>query len=167
MKIFHTLLTIAFCLSAFFSHAQNDTTLAPYLKDKNLPALVVLKMDSTEFNTYNIPEGKKSVLFYFSPDCEHCQMLTEEILKDLDALKKAEIYMISPMDLKVVREFDEKYQISEQKNMHIYKDAQHLFPSYYGLHYFPFLVIYDKNKKLIKAFEGTIKMEDLNDLIQQ
>jgi thioredoxin-related protein len=164
MNFFKTVVLVFFCACTFNSRAQTDTL--PYLKDKNMPALVLLNMDSTSFNTYNISQGKKTVLFYFSPDCDHCQILAKEIIADQEALKKAVVYFISPMELSVVREFDKKYEISKQKNMHIYKDAQHLFPADYGVRYFPFLVVYDEHKQLLKAFDGGMKMEALNALVQ-
>lgn len=165
MKLkFILLAIIVFCIS-IQAYSQTDTL--PYLKDKKMPALVFLNMDSTEFNTYNIKKGKKSVLIYFSPDCDHCQMLTKEIIANLDSLKKAKIYMISPIGLNITREFDKEYKVSQQKNMHIYKDEQHSFVSYYGLKFFPFVVVYDEKKNLIKALEGAAKIEDLIQIVKE
>lgn len=162
-KYFATLIMIASSFAAsFMAAAQNDTL--PYLKNTEMPALTFLNLDSTEFNTFNIPRGDNSVLIYFSPTCDHCEMLTQEIIQHLDSFSKTEFYMISPVDLSVTREFDKKYNVSRQKNMHIYKDAQHLFGTYYGVRYLPFMVIYDKKKQLIKAAEGGMKMSELIEL---
>ena len=155
-------LLIVFSMLWQYASAQNDTL--PYLKNTEMPALIFLNMDSTEFNTFNIPEGKNSVLIYFSPTCEHCEMLTQELIANQDSLSNTLIYMISPVDMSVTKAFDKKYQVSEQKKMYLYKDEQHLFAAYYGVRYLPFVVVYDKDKKLIKGYEGGIKMNELNEL---
>lgn len=161
-KYFFLALLVA---TAIITYAQNDTL--PYLKNKEMPALIFLNLDSTEFNTFNIPQGKNSVLIYFSPTCEHCEMLTQEIIQNLDSFPHTVFYMISPVDMSVTRDFDAKYNVSQQKNMDIYKDAQHLFATYYGIKFLPFIVIYDKKKQLIKAVEGGIKMEELMELTEK
>jgi len=165
MKLSSLLLVIVFCTMMNSARAQTDTL--PYLKDKNLPSFIFLNLDSTEFNTFYIPEGKKTVMVYFSPDCEHCQMLTEELIASLDSLKSCDIYMISPLEMNVTRDFDKKYGVSQHKQMHIYRDAQHIFTSYYGVHFFPYIAIYDEKKKLISTFEGTMKMSRLIELVNE
>lgn len=154
-----------FIITSIITYAQNDTL--PYLRNQEMPALIFLNLDSTEFNTFNIPKGHNSVLIYFSPTCEHCEMLTQEIIQHLDSFSKTEFYMISPVDMSVTWDFDKKYNVSHQKKMHLYKDAQHLFATYYGIKYLPFIVIYDKKKQLIKAVEGGIKMEELMELTKK
>ena len=154
---------LATCLIlAYKAAAQTDTL--PYLKNTGMPALVFLNLDSTEFNTFHIEEGTYSVWIYFSPTCEHCEWLTQEIIRHLDSFSKTEFYMISPVDLSVTRAFDKKYNITGQPKMHLYKDAQHLFATYYGVRFLPFMVIYDKKKQLIKTAEGGMKIDELIEL---
>ena len=165
MKLSFRLLLFIFFGTISHVNAQTDTL--PYLKDKNLPSFIFLNLDSTEFNTFYIPEGKKTLMIYFIPDCEHCQMLTEELIANLDSLKPCGIYMISPLEMNVTKDFDKKYGVSQHQQMHIYRDAQHIFTSYYGVHFFPYIAIYNEKKKLMRTFEGTMKMNELIAIVNE
>lgn len=134
----------------------------PYQKYPTLPAFNLLMLDSqTVFNTYDIPKGKPTLLMFFSPDCDHCKMLTDSLLNHMDELKKANIYMLTPMALSAIRDFYNKMNLRAYPNITIGKDYEMFFPRYYGAYYVPFLAIYDRKKKLVRSFEGGGKMEDI------
>lgn len=40
---------------------------------QQLPEVQLLALDSTKFDLVNSVGEQKSVLFFFHPDCEHCQ----------------------------------------------------------------------------------------------
>jgi thiol-disulfide isomerase/thioredoxin len=143
-------------------YAQPGSDTMPYKKYPTLPAFDILLTDSsTIFNTFNIKEGKPTILFYFSPDCDHCKKVTENIIKHINELKGAQIYMFTMLPLRSVREFAEEFELRKYKNITIGKDKDWFFPEYYGARYVPFIVIYDSNKKLVRAFEGGAKIDTL------
>jgi hypothetical protein len=41
------------------------------------------------------------------------------------------------------------------------KDHQFFFPAFYGATTVPYLVIYDRNKKLVKLYDGGIRTTEL------
>lgn len=138
----------------------------PYQKYPTLPAFNLLELDSsTIFNTYNIPEGKATVLMFYSPDCDHCQHFAQDIMKHMDSLDKANFYLLTPMTITASKEFEEKYHTKDFKNIHLYKDYEFFFPRFYGANYVPFIAVYDKHKKLLKTYEGNPKVSDLIKLI--
>src|ERR1043166_2974205 len=78
------------------ARARRDSL--PYEKFPTLPAMSLLAPDSSRtFNFYNIPEGRPTVLFFFSPDCEHCQLSTKAMLARMDEMKGADFYFMTPM----------------------------------------------------------------------
>lgn len=161
-------LTIVFCLTAIFAKAQEADTLAPFQKHTTLPAFELLMMDSaTTFSTYNIPDGKPIVLMFFSPDCDHCQMMTSHMLEHMKELKKARIYMLTPLSLPLLKDFAEKYKLDKYKNITYGKDYKYFFPVYYQVDYVPFIAVYDKDKNLVTSFEGDAKIEELIEAVEK
>lgn len=141
---------------------------APYLKYPTMPAIQILLQDSaTIFNTYTIPRGAPTVLVFFSPDCEHCQHMTAEMVAKMDSMKQANFIFLTPMPLAMLRPFSQKMGINKVKNIRVVgKDYQYFFPAYYDARYVPIVVVYDKEKQFVKRYEGTVKVSDLISVVR-
>jgi thioredoxin-related protein len=145
-------------------HSQATDTLKPYQKYPKLPAFNIRMMDSvTVFNTYNIPEGRKTMIVFFSPDCKHCQSLVKHLLKGMDSLENVQFYMITPVhSMTDLRNFYEKYHLAEYKNIKLVgRDYEFFFGTFYGIKVVPDLALYDEHKMLIKLFEGNVPIAEL------
>lgn len=134
----------------------------PYQKYPTLPAFNLLMTDSsTIFNTYNIPEGKPTVLMFFSPDCDHCQQTTRALTDRMDSLKQVQFYLFTPMSLSMIRDFAAKQHLGQYKNITIGQDYEYFFPGFYGASYVPYVAVYDRKKRFVKMWEGRVKIEDV------
>jgi len=163
-RIFLALLVGIFCFS-FSAMAQQepvkDTTL-PYKKYPTLPAFSILMMDSVkQFNTYNIPEGKPTMLVMFSPECDHCQRFVKDMMANMDSLNNVQIYMITFLTLPSLRAFYAKNEWKKYKNITAGKDHKYFFMDFYKPKSVPFIIVYDKHKKLVTSFEGNVKITEL------
>jgi thiol-disulfide isomerase/thioredoxin len=163
------LFLLLFVGTCFKLNAQIDPERSkkPYEKFPSLPAFYMLGTDSsTIFNTYYIPEGRPTVLFYFSPDCEHCQITCKEILDAMDSLKEADFYFATFSYLSMLKPFAEKYKLDKYKNIKMVgKDYQYFFPDYYGITTVPCIVVYDRHKQLVKSFNDAIHIRELAEVI--
>ncbi len=156
-----TLCFLYFCLGASAQEKPADT-IPPFKKYPKLPAFNMLELDSTTiFNTFNIPEGRPTILMFFSPDCDHCQMVTDSITKHLDEMKGVQIYMLTIMSIPETKKFAEKLHLERYKNIRLFKDQDFFFPRFYKASYVPYIVVYDKHKKLVEAYEGGAKISEL------
>jgi thiol-disulfide isomerase/thioredoxin len=167
MKAFRLcLLFITICAAASAQerklNARDSMQLPAYMRFPTLPAFNLLLQDSvTEFNTYNIKEGRPTVLFFFSPDCEHCQITTKALMSKMDSMKGADFYMFSFMPLSMLRTFAKEYHLDDYPNILVAKDNEFFFPSFYKAQTVPYLVVYDRHKKLVKLWNGTVKVPEL------
>src|SRR4051794_9684974 len=102
MKFIRSLMISAGLL--FFSvsiHAQNSTgtTVADstpaYLKNPAIPSFSIQQPDSSWFRKANLQSKKPTLILYFSPDCGHCQLETEEVLSKMKELNNLQIVMIT------------------------------------------------------------------------
>src|SRR5579864_2134147 len=113
-------------------------------QEPHLPFFNLLLSDSiTRLNTAMIPEGKPTILLYFSPDCEHCQHETESLLHSMDSLKKIHFYFITTDSFDRMRVFYQHYKIHNYPNITIGRDYRFFFPNHFGSPVPPYLVIYD------------------------
>ncbi|MBS1772589.1 MAG: thioredoxin fold domain-containing protein [Bacteroidetes bacterium] len=158
------ILFVLLCLFSIHAFAQKDadTALPPYKKYPTLPAFNIQLLDSTTiFNTFNIQEGRYTLLIFFSTDCDHCQMMTDSLLSHRSELKNIQICMFAPQALPEIRAFYAKNNIKNYRNIMMGKDVDMFFHKFYKAYYVPCLVVYDKQKKFVKFFEGGAKMKDL------
>lgn len=172
-KIFFV--AMIFCLFAAGAHAQEQKevkntempeqdSLAPYQKYPKLPAFNIRMMDSVSiFNTYNIPEGDPIAIFFFSPDCGHCQRTTRRLIDSMEMLKDIRFYMITPVhSMTELRNFYAEYNMDKYENIKLVgRDYGFFFGSYYRIKFVPDLVLYDGHKKLIKLIQGETSAKEV------
>jgi len=124
-------------------------------KKEALPSFNLLLLDSTTtFNTAKIPEGKPFVLVYFSPDCEHCQQETEQILAKMDSLNKTKFYFFSVEPFGRIKAFHKYYHLSNYPNITMGRDYTFFFPIHFKANSVPWVLIYNKRKRLERVYEG-------------
>jgi thioredoxin-related protein len=132
-------------------------------REKNLlPSFNLLLMDSvTVFNTSQIPEGKPIVLMYFSPDCEHCQVETEEILNHMSALKNVRFYYITYDPIDRLKVFNHHYRLEKYSNILLSRDYTFSLSKYFKISATPYLAIFNKNKQLSAVFSGGAEVSEI------
>lgn len=136
----------------------------PYMKFPDLPAFNVRLIDSTTiFNTFNIPSGQPSLIFFFDPGCKHCQDMTAELTKAMDSLKNIQFYFVTPNpDFAQMRKFYNDYHLADYANIKaVGRDYEFFFIDYYGVNSFPDFALYDADKQIVHLFEGRVTVKDL------
>jgi len=159
-KIPFLALSLGFYLAGF---TQNDLlTEAPYKRFPTPPPFNLLLTDSTRYFTKDDLARKKAVMMMlFSPDCEHCKLKTEEIVKHIDAFEKVQIVMSTTLPFDKMLEFYNKYDLKRFDNIVMGKDISYLLPTFYNIRNLPFLAFYNKKKELISVFEGALSIEKI------
>ena len=135
---------------------------APYLSNPTIPPFHLLKLDSATYLTKDdIKKNHRTIILYFSPDCEHCRHQTEAILANSDKFKDIEIVMATYQPFGELKDFNAHYRIFEHPNIKMGRDEKFFFVPFYRIHNYPYLALYDKDGKLITTFEGTQKVDTL------
>ncbi len=151
-KIFSALVFIfAF---GFISHAQAFDTIPQYKKNPNLPYFKIIQGDSTWFSRWDIPKNKSVVIIYFSPDCGHCQLTATRFADSMNLFKNTFFVWVtyhSPVEIKA---FATKYRLDQFNNTRLGRDTSYYIPSFYQVRFTPFMAVYNKQGKFVKAFEG-------------
>ena len=116
---------------------------------------------STYFNKQDVSKKKAVMVMLFSPDCEHCQHTTEEIIRHMDEFKKVQIIMSTTLLFGKMKEFYRKYSLDRFENIVIGQDVNYVLPVFYEVRSLPFLAFYNRKKKLISVFEGGLPIEKM------
>lgn len=136
----------------------------PYKLYPELPAFNIRLTDSfTIFNTFHIAKGKPSIIILFDPDCKHCKMFTEEFMKQIDKMADVNFYWVTHnASNTMLKDFAAKHNFANYPQIKVVgRDYEFFFLDYYGVRSLPSIVVYDKNKMVVKLFEGNATFEDL------
>lgn len=160
---------LALIIFAFFFAqivtAQADSTLL-YLRFPTVPPFSITKVsDSTRFTKDDLSRKKATIIMIFSPDCEHCQHETKELIANIKLFKKAQIIMASPLDHQILKKFYEEYKIADYPNIIMGRDPSYFFGSFYRVRSFPAIFVYDKKGKFISSFDGSAPVQKIADIL--
>src|SRR5689334_11536922 len=84
---------------------------------KPMPDFNILLADNTVLHTRDIPVGKPVVIFYFSPYCPHCKVVTEDIVEEMGDLKNIQFYFVTNYGFHDMEGFKKQYQLTKYTNI--------------------------------------------------
>ena len=155
-----TLLIVSLFVIINSGFAQGDSTLSPSARFRIFPPAKFLLPDSVTFYTKaDLPKNKQVMLMAFSPDCEHCQHETEQIIKHIERFKNIQILMSTLASIAEMKSFVAKYGLNQFQNIIVAKDVSYFLPTFYQFRNLPFLAFYDKKQKLISEFSGSLPVD--------
>jgi len=95
------------------------------------------------------------VLIYFSPDCEHCQNFTKDMVKNFNVFVNKQVVMVTFQAMDMLKPFVAQYNLGSYSNVKVGTEGtSYAVQRYYQIRSFPYIAIYDKSGKLVKTFEG-------------
>lgn len=134
----------------------------PHNNGEVFPSFNILLADSsTHLNTGNIETGRPIALLYFSPDCEHCQKETQDILHHMDVLKQARFYFVTIDPFDKLKEFKGYYKLDKYPNIVVGQDDQFFLLRHFKGVSPPYLVLYDKDKRQRASYQGEVAVDTL------
>jgi thioredoxin-related protein len=144
------------------SAADQANAQAPYLRFPTLPPFHLLKLDSSTYLTKeDVKKNHRSIIMFFSPDCDHCKHQTESILSDFSKFKDIEIIMATYQPFEELKEFNTHYRMFEHPNVKLGRDEKFFLPPFFKIKNLPYLALYDKKGNLITTFEGAQKVDTI------
>ena len=158
-----TLLLFISCIISFTVIAQTQPD--PLFKRfPTVPPLKLLLLDSTTvFTDKDLKKNTPLFFMLFSPDCEHCQKETEELIERMQDFKKIQIVMASFITVDKLKPFYEKYELHRFPNITMGYDMQRMLATYYRISSTPFLAFYDKKGNLIEGVQGALPLSKVLD----
>jgi hypothetical protein len=166
----YLILLCCFCLP-FILQAQTKKTVSvpkeqpPYLQYPIVPTFPLTLPDGHVITKNDLKKNVKTIVFVFSVDCDHCKQLTEDMLKNIDKFKKTQILMVTPFQPEQMKVYYNNYNIKNYPNIIMASEPTRQIMYFYDLHYFPGVFVYDKKQQFVKGFEGTVKLDQLQEYL--
>jgi peroxiredoxin len=152
-------------LQAQTSTTVQQDTLPAYQRLAHIPSFKIQLADSSWYSKADLPTKKPILILYFSPDCGHCQLETEDLISKLKDLKDLHVVMITSKPYDEMTTFADHYKLSRFKSIKIGSDPQRLITNFYEVKFTPFSALYDRRGKLIKAYTDGIDWKELTSLL--
>lgn len=147
------------CLHCFGQASQDNQPL--FLKFPTIPQFSVIRQDGSAFTNEDFRKNQPILIFLFSPDCEHCQHETRQIQKNISRFRGTQILMVSPFGMPSMQSFYKTYQIAKYPEITMSNDPKRWLFTFFLLHNFPGLYVYNKKKQLLFHTEGTTPVDTL------
>jgi len=109
------------------------------------------------------------MVIYFAPDCSHCRNLMSEMKPHMDAFKNVQVVMITfVLQLKAIQTFYKDFDLKNYPNFTVGTEGYtYLVQRYYEVKTTPYVAIYDKKGKLVKAFDKAPKVDEMLDEVKK
>lgn len=129
---------------------------------QNIPDFTMQLTNGKSFSSKDLSDKKPVILIYFAPDCEHCQVLMNEVFKKIQQFQKAQIILATFTPVNEVIAFEKAYQTAKYPNIKVgIEKPIFFFRVYYNLQNTPFTALYDKKGKLIVSYKTQTPVSDL------
>lgn len=156
---------LATSVGAFAQNGQNGQKAEPpYKRTPILPDLYLIQVDSTVFTTADLRKQQPTLIFFFSPSCDHCQKQWAEMEKNKDKFKDIQIIMATYQPFDEMVYFYQKHEIGTKwPNVRLGRDVNFKLPPYYQMQGIPYQALYDSRGKLITTFESNVPISKVLD----
>jgi peroxiredoxin len=104
--------------------------------------------------------GKSIIIIYF-PDCDHCQREATEINNHIKAFENYQIWFISTASFVDIQRFAKKFVFAGNANIHFAQTQIEDVIRNFGSIPTPSVFIYSAERKLVKAFKGETRIEEI------
>ena len=161
MKYKWPFLFLVFVLTVIGVYYVNfsENTVAVELPPVNdLPMLNIKKTDGDIVMLHDV-QGK-TVLIFFNPDCDHCQNEARQISERKQIFRDYAVYFISVDSMQNIMKFADEHKLKEANFYFAQTEGGQVLNTVGPLPSVPAIFIYN-NKKLVKKFEGEVKLEEL------
>lgn len=168
MKKIFQIIVILFITSTTFAQSTVpiDTTkaevqpkLPAYETIREVPPFNLLIVnDSTMFAKANLAKKKKTMIFIFSPSCEHCKHAMEEIIANYSKFKNVNIVMATVTKYEYTKKFYDEFKLKDYPNIKVGVDADYFLGRFYEVRTYPSIFLYDKKGFFKKFYNSSYTM---------
>jgi thioredoxin-related protein len=130
-----------------------------------IPPFKILRTDSTYFTPADLKKNKPVMIIYFSPDCSHCQHMVYEMKPKMKEFGDTQIVMVTFTEftmLKMIQTFTRDFDLAKYPNIIVGTEGHtYVVQRYYQVRTTPYIAVYDRKGKLVKAFEKAPTISEL------
>jgi thioredoxin-related protein len=150
-----------FSICVLFSITNCKTVQKSIVKAaEEIPYFTFTTLDNKRFTKENLDTTRTKLFYYFNSECEHCEKQGSWISKDIEIFDNLEVIFISFEEMDAIKGYQNKFNFVRD-NITFLQDTRLTFSDKFGVGEFPSIILYTKNGKLIKKFEGETKVSEI------
>jgi peroxiredoxin len=134
---------------------------------KTIPKFEFLTLEQQPFNKANLKPNLNTIFIYFNSECEFCQHEAKSISQNLNKFKNVQFIFISFEKTEAIKKFTELYKLDNQENIVFLEDKKAMFSTLFNANSIPYILIYNKNNRLIKKHKGQLNAKGILRALQQ
>jgi peroxiredoxin len=152
---------------SFQAFSQDYDTIPAYKKTQTIPVFQIQLIDSSLFESTDIPTGKPVIITYFNPECGHCQLEAKDISDNLDKFKNAFLLFVSYQPMDQIKSFAQQFKLDTQSNIRFARDKNYFIPAFYRVEFTPYNALYDKNGKFVRVYPTGMNVKEVIEWLKQ
>jgi len=140
-----------------------------YTPPPTIPPYHILNTDSVYVTPANLKKNKPVMIIYFAPDCSHCQHMMYDMKPKMKEFKDVQIVMVTFVtQLKAIQVFYRDFDLKKFPNITVGTEGYtYVVQKYYQVRATPYIAIYDKKGKLVKAYEKSPTIDELAAIVKK
>jgi peroxiredoxin len=132
-----------------------------------IPEFELLTLEQQPFIKANIKANLNTIFIYFNSECDFCQHEAESISDNLDNFKNIQFIFVSNEPIANIQQFSEQHNLNNQQKITFLYDNLDIFSSQFDATSIPYILIYDKNQRLIKKHKGQLNAKGILRVLNQ
>ncbi len=131
-----------------------------------IPNFSFKTLQESSFTHMDLKNNSNTVFIYFNSTCEYCQEEAKSIASNSSMFSETQILMVSSQSRSEIEEFAADYGLDEYRFITFLQDDQDVFSRDFDATSIPYILIYDKNKNLVKRHKGQLNINYVSNLIK-
>jgi len=120
---------------------------------RKLPDFKVTSISTNQsVNSHILSAGHPTIFLYFSPQCEHCQKETRDLINHRDELRNVNIAWITNDPIDSLKAFSRHFRLDTIPNSFVGADNEFSFYRVFLPPVTPYIAIYDRYQTLLKIY---------------
>jgi thiol-disulfide isomerase/thioredoxin len=133
---------------------------------KVLPEYNFLTIDENPFEMDTVMTSSLIIVFY-SPDCTFCEHEGAELSRNSKDFIDSKILFVTIECTDSARAYSKRFGIDAIKNFYSLVDTSYQAFLSFGIKAIPTTLIYDRNRRLVKVFEGEVNAKKILKTIRE
>ena len=159
-----TTLSCLFIVFSFFGYqvfAKINSKNKEHKELQILPEFSFETLTKKEYTNKHLKDNQTTIIIYFNSGCDFCQNEARIIKKHINQFRDVQFLFVSHEPIEDIQNFAKQYQLDHYDNITFLFDKRDHFTHRFGATSVPYLLIYNKNKELIKRHKGQLTISGL------
>lgn len=133
-----------------------------------MPAFRIRQMNGAFFNSTQLRKGTPTVLFIFSPVCDHCEQVLNELnTRTADFNGTQFVFILEERQKPYLKAFLARTKLQQNPFFrNLGTDASNLIYDIYTYQALPQVTVYDRRGRLAHTFTSTISLDSVQALVK-